>query len=650
MGVLDPNTRYAMAKYNGDGVTTDYSINFEGGWINATDIIAYHTVVGDRDDIVQLGVTLLNSTPTDTGTMGTVRVSSPVPVGRVLYIVRQTQRGEPLVDFVNRSMLTEANLNIITEQAIYSVAEMEDQFEELAVQIGGAADLAVQTANEAKLLAQTAVSTADDALDRANDAYDKGVAAEAGIAAATAAANSATAAATAANTAASDATMLVSSVQGDVQAAINTADAASANANAASDAANAISGKADEALSTANTANSNATDALNTANAASATANGVDGKAQSALDTANAASAAVGNKLDKTTATAQVVSSAVTFGGEVVARNGFAAHKNRSTTAAANLITWWNLDGTTAYGGFVQYPSDTRWVENTGGCEIRLQSNGYINAVGNLNVVGNSSFQGIATDNNVHQHYVGTVGVQQIIRRVGWGNGAQRWAEVLEANGQLSFWSYNGSGGNPVQVVTMESVNNAAAGNVSRMTFRGQVRAINNYSNAGAGEAAAFVATGSFGGGIGMASVQTARERYWYLDQDSTVHYDRTLGDIVNQQTLGGFYARGGFQVISDRRTKENLRPIEYTLKDFMKIKPVVGNYKPEFGDSRDRLFLVAQNAQKVVPELVCKLPRGKFRKKQMLAVDYDQAVPLLVKMVQDLYREVETLRKETRK
>jgi hypothetical protein len=41
--------------------------------------------------------------------------------------------------------------------------------------------------------------------------------------------------------------------------------------------------------------------------------------------------------------------------------------------------------------------------------------------------------------------YNGTVNSQQPLRRMGWANGVQRWADVLEANASLSFYAYDAS-------------------------------------------------------------------------------------------------------------------------------------------------------------------------------------------------------------
>ena len=42
--------------------------------------------------------------------------------------------------------------------------------------------------------------------------------------------------------------------------------------------------------------------------------------------------------------------------------------------------------------------------------------------------------------------YSGTVSTQQPLRRMGWSNGVQRWAEVLEGTAALAFYAYDNTG------------------------------------------------------------------------------------------------------------------------------------------------------------------------------------------------------------
>ncbi|MGE4352184.1 MAG: tail fiber domain-containing protein, partial [Bdellovibrionales bacterium] len=86
--------------------------------------------------------------------------------------------------------------------------------------------------------------------------------------------------------------------------------------------------------------------------------------------------------------------------------------------------------------------------------------------------------------------------------------------------------------------------------------------------------------------------------------------------------------AAGVWTSISDARVKENIRPIEYGLKDLMKLKPV--NY--EMKDSHEpQIGLIAQEVKKVVPEVVTGSEETRF------GLSYDNLVALTVKSIQEL-------------
>jgi hypothetical protein len=66
-----------------------------------------------------------------------------------------------------------------------------------------------------------------------------------------------------------------------------------------------------------------------------------------------------------------------------------------------------------------------------------------------INADGSAAFASLsgATFTGSIAVYSGTDSTQQPVRRMGWSNGVQRWADVLEANANLGFYSYD-TGGN----------------------------------------------------------------------------------------------------------------------------------------------------------------------------------------------------------
>ena len=103
-----------------------------------------------------------------------------------------------------------------------------------------------------------------------------------------------------------------------------------------------------------------------------------------------------------------------------------------------------------------------------------------------------------------------------------------------------------------------------------------------------------------------------------YNDKYQSQIYNDAMRNQRNSNILGPAGTIAGMALFSDKRLKENLKPVG-KLNNGLKV--YVGNYKKETGlDTRPQLFLLAQEVQKKHPEAV---------KKQFgaLAVNYKQAV-----------------------
>ncbi len=225
-------TLYATNNFTGNGITTAWTISWQGGYLNTADVKArYFDSVGEAIDI-----------PVTSVVGSVVTISPAVIAGREFQIYRDTQKGTPLVDYSDGSILNEENLDTTTRQAVFVSAEAWD----LSFDTRGVAQEARESANNA--LAQAA--------------------------AATTAASAAQASAASASASAAAAASSASSAQSSAAIAANNASIAVSTANNALNVANGISTTATTALNTANTANS-------TANAALA---GVNGKLASGGD------------------------------------------------------------------------------------------------------------------------------------------------------------------------------------------------------------------------------------------------------------------------------------------------------------------------------------------------------------------------------
>jgi hypothetical protein len=115
-----------------------------------------------------------------------------------------------------------------------------------------------------------------------------------------------------------------------------------------------------------------------------------------------------------------------------------------------------------------------------------------------------------------------------------------------------------------------------------------------------------------------------------------------TQGEIRATNNITAYFT-------SDIKLKENIITIDNALKKIQQISGVEYDWTKEYIDSaggEDGFFIrkhdvgvIAQDVQKVLPEVVAERPDG------LLAVKYDRIVPLLIEAIKDLSKEVEELK-----
>lgn len=126
MAVPNPALRFATNVFDTNGTTTDWEVNFVGGYINPSYVYARSYAI-DPDTQLEVdpqdhAVSIVSSS----GDAATVRVSPAVATGRKLYIYRSTPVGAMLVDYVNGSLPSRANLNLSNEQLLDIIQELMD--------------------------------------------------------------------------------------------------------------------------------------------------------------------------------------------------------------------------------------------------------------------------------------------------------------------------------------------------------------------------------------------------------------------------------------------------------------------------------------------------------------------------------------------
>ncbi|HKQ68168.1 MAG TPA: tail fiber domain-containing protein [Polyangiaceae bacterium] len=103
----------------------------------------------------------------------------------------------------------------------------------------------------------------------------------------------------------------------------------------------------------------------------------------------------------------------------------------------------------------------------------------------------------------------------------------------------------------------------------------------------------------------------------------------------------GNVYINGTNITPSDARLKKDVADIPLGLKEALQLRPVT--YKWISGqDDRAHLGLIAQEVQRIVPQLVTQTTTPE--KKEILGVNYPELVPILLKAIQEQNARIVTL------
>ncbi|MCB0389010.1 MAG: tail fiber domain-containing protein, partial [Winogradskyella sp.] len=110
------------------------------------------------------------------------------------------------------------------------------------------------------------------------------------------------------------------------------------------------------------------------------------------------------------------------------------------------------------------------------------------------------------------------------------------------------------------------------------------------------------------------------------------------------------------FVTYSDRRTKTHISELPYGLEDLMKLQPVSYSYNETISpNDRTRLGLIAQDVEKIIPEVVItedvdidpKTGEKTVVPGDYLAMSYIELIPVLIKAVQEQQNEIVALRNQ---
>jgi hypothetical protein len=134
----------------------------------------------------------------------------------------------------------------------------------------------------------------------------------------------------------------------------------------------------------------------------------------------------------------------------------------------------------------------------------------------------------------------------------------------------------------------------------------------------------------------------SAAQRWRFYDNGTTNRMYLLQGAAANGVQLAS--GANAWSAWSDERVKKNITPVDTELNNVLKLRPVFYNYKKDAETQPKRVGFIAQELQKVYPELVDEGEMSVGDVDNVLTVETTSLIPYLVKAIQDLNKKVEEL------
>jgi hypothetical protein len=112
----------------------------------------------------------------------------------------------------------------------------------------------------------------------------------------------------------------------------------------------------------------------------------------------------------------------------------------------------------------------------------------------------------------------------------------------------------------------------------------------------------------------------------------------------TNKLTVDGSISASAFNVSSDRRLKTNIKALQYGLKQVLAFDAVTYNWKTS-PDSNKQLGLIAQDAKKIMPEIV-----SGNEETGNLSINYTELVPVLINAIKEQQKQIDELKQIVKK
>jgi hypothetical protein len=141
-----------------------------------------------------------------------------------------------------------------------------------------------------------------------------------------------------------------------------------------------------------------------------------------------------------------------------------------------------------------------------------------------------------------------------------------------------------------------------------------------------------------------------AANRFWDLagttdptaaSNDKFNIYNNTVGDILSIRGNGNAILMGTLTQSSDARLKTNIQPLKSSIQNIRQLNGYTYNWKENNRDKEKQIGVLAQEVQKIYPELVNQDEKG------VLSVNYIGLVPVLIEGIKEQQKQIEEQTKE---
>lgn len=135
------------------------------------------------------------------------------------------------------------------------------------------------------------------------------------------------------------------------------------------------------------------------------------------------------------------------------------------------------------------------------------------------------------------------------------------------------------------------------------------------------------------------------------LDGDEWLFYtSQSVNDLrlfFNGVAKGEFDdVTGNYTAVSDERLKKNIEPVESVLDKINSLQPRKYNMKEEVNTAEKHYGFIAQELEKIFPELVSVTPDDGDGIADLRTVSYTELIPILVKAIQEQQKLIEELQR----